>query len=207
MSSLQAKERILIAADQLFQQKGYEQVTVREIAKQANCSHTSIYVYYKDKKELLGQLVSGPLLSLVHTVEEIAQKDIAADHKLKQIAVQFVTYGLENRHLYQTIMTLEAGRVDEPGSDWEISQLRMRLFQVLQQVVVKLIGGEDIQKALAFSRVLFFQLHGTVTSYSHTSESITTIKERVLPLVLSSVSYLISGVMQSEADTNFPAYL
>lgn len=207
MSSLQAKERILIAADQLFQQKGYEQVTVREIAKQAQCSHTSIYVYYKDKQKLFGQLVRGPLLSLVHTIEEIAQKDIAADHALKQIAIHFVTYGLENRHLYQTIMTLDAGRVDEPGSEWEISQLRMKLFQVLQQVVVKLIGGEDMQKALAFSRVFFFQLHGTVTSYSHTPESITTIKERVLPLVISSVSYLILGVMKDEADTDISAYL
>lgn len=46
-NEMQAKDRILIAARELFSKKGYEQVTVREIAKKANCSHTSIYVFLK----------------------------------------------------------------------------------------------------------------------------------------------------------------
>ncbi|USK36536.1 TetR/AcrR family transcriptional regulator (plasmid) [Bacillus sp. F19] len=58
------KKMILIAAGKLFSKKGYDSVTMREIAKEAGCSHTTIYLYFKDKVTLLHQLSMPSLQEL-----------------------------------------------------------------------------------------------------------------------------------------------
>ncbi|MGZ4164968.1 MAG: TetR/AcrR family transcriptional regulator, partial [Tumebacillaceae bacterium] len=47
LKSEETKRAIVSAAGQLFADRGYEAVTMREIAKAAGCSHTTIYIYYK----------------------------------------------------------------------------------------------------------------------------------------------------------------
>ena len=49
---------------ELFAEKGYPHVTMREIAKQAGCSHTAIYLYFKNKEELLQHIAIPSLLEL-----------------------------------------------------------------------------------------------------------------------------------------------
>ena len=41
------RDRILEAASSLFAEKSFQEVGIREIAKRAGCSHTTIYLYFK----------------------------------------------------------------------------------------------------------------------------------------------------------------
>ena len=43
------RDRILEAASSLFAEKSFQEVGIREIAKRAGCSHTTIYLYFKNK--------------------------------------------------------------------------------------------------------------------------------------------------------------
>ena len=47
------RDRILEAASSLFAEKSFREVGIREIAKRAGCSHTTIYLYFKNKDEIL----------------------------------------------------------------------------------------------------------------------------------------------------------
>src|SRR5688572_30120254 len=51
--SKQTKEKIIQAAIQLFQERGYEKTTSNEIASAAGVSVGSFYVYFTDKRQLL----------------------------------------------------------------------------------------------------------------------------------------------------------
>ena len=51
--SRQTKEKIIQAAIQLFQERGYEKTTSNEIAAAAGVSVGSFYVYFTDKRQLL----------------------------------------------------------------------------------------------------------------------------------------------------------
>ena len=51
--SKQTKEKIVQAAVQLFQERGYEKTTSNEIAAAAGVSVGSFYVYFTDKRQLL----------------------------------------------------------------------------------------------------------------------------------------------------------
>lgn len=51
--SRQTKEKIVQAAIQLFQERGYEKTTSNDIASEAGVSVGSFYVYFTDKRQLL----------------------------------------------------------------------------------------------------------------------------------------------------------
>lgn len=48
-SASETKLSIILAARELIAIKGFESVTMREIAAKAGCSHTAIYMYFGTK--------------------------------------------------------------------------------------------------------------------------------------------------------------
>ncbi|WP_127588190.1 TetR/AcrR family transcriptional regulator [Paenibacillus koleovorans] len=72
--SEETKKNIVDAAEKLFSEHGYEAVTMREIAKEAGCSHTTIYIYFKDKEALLHQLSVPPLERLKRSLQDILER-------------------------------------------------------------------------------------------------------------------------------------
>lgn len=58
MESTDKRSRIQQAAVQLFQENGVEATSVNEIVKRANVAKGTFYVYYKDKKELISQILT-----------------------------------------------------------------------------------------------------------------------------------------------------
>ncbi|MFL0251296.1 TetR/AcrR family transcriptional regulator [Clostridium neuense] len=57
--SIEKKERILSAAQNLFMEKGYFDMTTVEIAKAAGLSTGTVYAYFKDKKDILLECLSN----------------------------------------------------------------------------------------------------------------------------------------------------
>ncbi|MCL2619666.1 MAG: TetR/AcrR family transcriptional regulator [Defluviitaleaceae bacterium] len=51
------RNNIVTAAKELFAEKGVEQTTVDHIAKKADCSKSTIYVYFKSKEEIFDCIV------------------------------------------------------------------------------------------------------------------------------------------------------
>lgn len=57
MSNLPTKERILAEASRLFAQKGYDTVSVEEIAQAVGIKAPSLYKHYKNKREIFDAVV------------------------------------------------------------------------------------------------------------------------------------------------------
>lgn len=189
-----AKERILEAASELFSQKGYAAVSVREIAKRANCSHTSIYVYFQDKRGLLEALALPPIQDLNKALTRINQEPgLSNVERLVRMSEEYVSFGFKYLRLYETFMTVEATKVDAEANT-ALNQQRLEIFHVFQNVVEEITDDP----ALDFNRILFYLLHGTVMTYIHTDEPIENVAERVLPLVRTSVNLLVKGGQYDE---------
>lgn len=67
-----AKERIMEAATELFSQKDFEEVSMQEIAKAANCTAGNIYHYFSSKEELM-----------LHTMDSLDEKYQKFYHELQ----------------------------------------------------------------------------------------------------------------------------
>jgi len=59
MESMEAKDRIVMAATRLFSRKGYDATSVNEIAREANVTKALIYYYFKGKEDILDYLVQS----------------------------------------------------------------------------------------------------------------------------------------------------
>lgn len=70
--SRRTREKVLKAAVACFEELGYDETTTAEIARRAKIAVGSLYGYFKDKREILLELLDGTLLQIAdYTIAEL----------------------------------------------------------------------------------------------------------------------------------------
>ncbi|MBS4201082.1 TetR/AcrR family transcriptional regulator [Bacillus sp. FJAT-49732] len=192
--SEETKEQILKAAGTLFAKKGFDSVSIREIAKDAGCSHTTIYLYFKDKEALLHQLSMPSLERLYKQLLQISLMDtLTPEARLKGISREYIQFCLENRNMFDVFFNAKSTRVDELEPELEINKLRLEIFALMKQVLQDCLSMPDDELLLNFSRTFYYQLNGILSTYSYLHESIPVLMKRLEPTFDLSVEILILG--------------
>src|SRR5687768_91783 len=113
VSDRKAKEKeelkalILKGARQLFVEKGIGQTTIRNIADSIDYSIGTVYVYFRDKNEILHALHTecfadlGGQLKVLFNVKDPMER-------LKAMGKVYINYGLDNPDMYDLMFTLKA---------------------------------------------------------------------------------------------------
>ena len=194
--SEETKKLILQSAANLFAKKGYDAVTIREIAKDASCSHTAIYLYFKDKETLLHQLSLPSLDQLHQKLQSIsAVESLSAEYKLKKISLEYISFCLKNRNMYDIFFNAKSSRVDEKP-ELEVNQLRIEIFNLLKSVIKENLSISNEEQLLAFSRIYYYQLNGVLSTYSYQHESHDVLMERLIPTFNLSIEVLLIGFQE-----------
>lgn len=101
----QRRKAILKAARKLFIKKGYNSVTVANIAKKADLSKGAIYLYFSSKEEICAQI-------LLDEIEKFHQKTFylfddgkSATEVLSDFSNLYVDFFLSDRELFRILMT------------------------------------------------------------------------------------------------------
>ena len=187
-------------AGTLFAEKGFDAVSIREIAKAAGCSHTTLYIYFKDKEALLHELSVGPLEELFQQLQAImGDESLAPREKAKSLGSRFVRFCLLHRNMYPLFFMTRAGRVDCAEPAFALNRLRNRLFGMLQESLLACLPpdvGEET--GLAYARIYFYTLHGIVGTYSQSEEPLASLLERLTPTFELTVEVLLDGFTQNE---------
>ncbi|MFZ5816119.1 MAG: TetR/AcrR family transcriptional regulator [Bacillota bacterium] len=196
--SEETKRAILEAARELFAARGFDAVTMREIAKAAGCSHTTIYIYFKDKEALLHQLAMGPLQALREAMEQaLSDPRQAPRERLKLLSQVFLDFCLSNRSVYTTLFITGATRVDEPEPELEVNRLRNHLFGLLQRAVGEALPpGLPAERVLAYARACFFTLHGIIATYAASAEPFDQLMERLASTFDLALEVMLTGSIQ-----------
>lgn len=209
--SEETKKSILTAAGKLFAERGFAAVTMREIAKMAKCSHTTIYIYFKDKEALLHELSKPPLNRLKEKMSGILAENEQPDTKFKAIYTEFIIFCLSHRNMVDIFFTERASRVDEEPL-LAINKLRIELFEILIQSLGECLGLErDDERLLKYSRICFYTLFGIVGTYTNSEESSEQLMERLATtfddafeaLLIGFRHKLNNGGLDDEDDTSF----
>jgi AcrR family transcriptional regulator len=97
------RQKILDAALKVFSQNGYNASTIKQIAKKAKVAEGTIYLYFKNKKELLLNLVEHPFISsFKELMENLTLED---DYKnLKIILNDRLKFASEHIQLMQLLL-------------------------------------------------------------------------------------------------------
>ncbi len=97
------KERILDAAVVEIAQRGFHQTTVARIAKRAGVADGTIYLYFKNKEEILFSLFERAMGRFIIESEAKLEKVASASEKLRQIIELHLTIVGQDRD--QAIIT------------------------------------------------------------------------------------------------------
>ncbi|MDQ8733869.1 TetR/AcrR family transcriptional regulator [Paenibacillus sp. LHD-38] len=192
--SEETKRSIISAAEKLFGEKGYEAVTIREIAKEAGCSHTTIYIYFQDKEALLHALSIPMLLQLNAALDTLAADAfLSADEKLRRMNERFIRFCLDHRSMYTLFFEAKSARSDEPASGLEVNRLRNHMFNIIIQLLKTNLNLSEGEQILSCSRIYSYMLRGIISTYTHSEESVDSIMSRLSPSFDDAFEALIFG--------------
>lgn len=86
------KEKIFYAATELFAEKGYSNVSMREIAKEVNIKAASIYNHFSSKEQILETLFDYYLSRMDEFYDKLdkVSSNLSADEKLEDLLKQLM---------------------------------------------------------------------------------------------------------------------
>ncbi len=175
--------RILDAAVGVFARKGYFAARVSDIAKRAGVADGTIYLYFRNKEDILVRLFDEVMSEHVEEAREAVRALPSAPERLLAIAERHLTVLGENRDL-AAVFQVELRQSTRFMERFTASWLR-DYFALLDEVMEE---GQrdgslraDVNRKLA-AKVLFGALDETVTSWL-LSERRYPLKEQAAPVV------------------------
>ncbi|QQK81013.1 TetR/AcrR family transcriptional regulator [Salicibibacter cibi] len=151
------RDIILDAAKDLFAAKGYQHVSMRQIAKELSYSHGSIYYHFKNKAELFYALVEVYFVMLDEKIEAAVAGQKSNIGKLRHICLGFIEFGLTHQSHYEIMFLIK----DEEVRQF-INESPMKTYQNFAHHVAKY---SERQMAVSEIWSIFLALHGFVTHY------------------------------------------
>lgn len=101
------KEMITTAAMKMFLEDGYSKTSIRKIADSIEYSPGTIYLYYKDKDELLYEVQRQAYLKLLAAFKAGATSEDPLK-KLEQLGKIYISFGLKHPELYDLMFIIRA---------------------------------------------------------------------------------------------------
>ena len=180
---------ILAAAREMFIAEGYGTVTTRKLAERAGISQTGLYVYFKNKEEILDALCRATFEQLAARFRRVEAKNGSYPDLLRRIGKAYVEFALEHPDEYE-LTFMASGSLPKFSAPkdlarpFELQGVGVQVFMILREHVANmakagLLGKIDVTLA---SQVLWAGLHGMVA------------------LLIARPGYLMSGRRQL-ADT------
>jgi TetR/AcrR family fatty acid metabolism transcriptional regulator len=159
-------QRILDAATRVFARKGYFAARVSDIAKKAGVADGTIYLYFRNKEDILVRLFDEVMSQHVSQAREAVRALPSAPERLRTIAERHLAVLGENRDLavvFQVELRQSTHFMERFTGSWLLDY-----FDLLHEVID---GGQrdgtlraDVDRRLA-AKVLFGALDEMVTSW------------------------------------------
>jgi AcrR family transcriptional regulator len=155
------RELITATAMRMFLEDGYAKTSIRSIAEAIEYSPGTIYLYFKDKDELLYE-VQGEAYGRMFEVfkNEVISPDPL--ERLRQLGRAYINFGLENPELYDLMFIIRAPmNVDEEIHKANGGNCFSFLIDCVNNCVSKkLLRLADVQQA---SLLVWSTAHGLVS--------------------------------------------
>lgn len=157
------RQKILDAAVHLFLQNGYESVTMRGIADRIEYAPSTIYLYFKNKTEIVGAICMDTFEILNARLEQIERRSLPPLEHFIAGTRCYIAFGLEHPHQYQLIF---GGATPEEFTDLPGPNEMGR--QSLDYLARAIKGCQDagiFQPGEPFSEAIsvWMQLHGATS--------------------------------------------
>jgi len=111
------KQRIMEVAARLFADKGFDGVSVREIAEEADVTKPVIYYYFKNKQDLFQSLLDTAFAHVSTMHEEIYREDRPVGEKLRMLIRGHFQFCQENPDVVKLLFDDMRERISDKSLD------------------------------------------------------------------------------------------
>lgn len=132
------KHEILEKSLDIFAEEGYEDVTFQKIAAKCGITRTTLYIYFKNKREIflwsIKQLTSELEESLVSI---IAEENLSNAEKLRNVLMTVLDKCVQNKKLFNVVLMylLQLKKMDkDPGE--RVRRRILRLRHLMSKILI-----------------------------------------------------------------------
>jgi AcrR family transcriptional regulator len=101
------RQTIQVAAVRVFADKGFSRTTMEDIARQAEVSVGTIYLYYRSKEDLYVTLLFESMQRMTEAIEKIMASGLPPDRQLKRVWDFFYAYHARYPQSYRVLVFLQ----------------------------------------------------------------------------------------------------
>jgi AcrR family transcriptional regulator len=138
--------KVLDAAARIFDEKGYHDATMQDIADAAGLAKGGLYHYLSSKAETLLAINERYLLAGLEQVKEIAETDLTPEEKLRALAIvvaaQHDTYNPDLRVALREFASSRGETHDK------LLGLRNNYETLVRRVIVEMVGDQEMDPDL-----------------------------------------------------------
>lgn len=159
------RDEILVAAAEIFSQKGFHAASMQEIAQAVNLKKASLYHHVSSKQDMLLAVLDRALDLLIEHIEAVVRQPLAPDMKLRCAMQAYLEAMLEHRDL-AAVLLLEH-RSLEPDLHARHALRRDRFEGLWREIIDegRQAGVFDCQNPGTASRALLGVMNWTITWY------------------------------------------
>lgn len=158
-------KQIIDAAVIAIAENGYHQAQVSKIAKQAGVADGTIYLYFKNKEDILISVFEEKMLLFVDKLRDIIKEDQSAQLKLEKMIENHFTVLANDRHL-ATVTQLEL-RQSNKEIRLKINAVLKEYLTLVDQIILEGIENGEFDPTLDL-RITRQMIFGTVDEISTT---------------------------------------
>jgi len=198
------KAAILKAARKLFFEKGFKPVTVESIARKAELSKGSVYLYYNSKEEIYAQILLNDIEKFNRKIENLFHNGDSAPEILYKLSNIYIDFFLHDTELFRILVTYMLHTEDMNLSE-EVNHHIVRMTNVAITIIEKIfqygIEKGDFPRTVNLRQnrnAIWGLLNGIIALHLFTGD-VATREERIRSTVKDTLKTYVHGL--SEAKT------
>lgn len=166
------KAEILEAALTLFVQEGYSGFSMRKLASRIEYSPTTIYLYFRDRDDLLLHICENFYANLLQEQLEGMTADAQPEQHLRQAFLCYVNYSLKHPELYKVVFFSNPQLYGKPEDYLSRDTMSLRYWKQFCERVDSCIKSGYFRPldCYTLATVLWSAMHGLVTSTIFTKD-------------------------------------
>lgn len=140
------KKKILTSATKIIGEKGFQNATIAEIAKEAGIGDATIYEYFKNKEDLLLAIPVETTKDLISEIDEHMMGIKGAFNKLRKFIWWWLNY-VEKNPGYGVVVLLEL-KTSKTYVSTEAYQAARNFYQIILDIIREGQEEETIKKEM-----------------------------------------------------------
>lgn len=100
-SNNDTKQRLIDVTRQMIDKSGVDSVSMRDLGKEMNLSRSAVYVYFKNKDDLLAAVVAENFQTLKSRISKLTEKINDPIKLVYEVLYTFYDFGINNQEHYK----------------------------------------------------------------------------------------------------------